>query len=301
MTTTTRTWTQKQKDDLITETISLQASLNTNLTSLIKKIPTTTIPTTTIPTTTTPATTQRANFEPFTDLAISSNNYSPNNFQYINNYKNSFNQINDIIDTDDATKYNQRAFDTYLHIQNQKIAELELSVDNMPTRPNVVRPIKAIKNVENSQTLNVEKYPIPTGTGTMITTPNDYYLIYANNRCVEFIPPTTSTATGITSPNTNAELGYDMRPCNASKPNQQFKLNYIPNFQAYNNNIHPSNTDKYTLNNADSSVYGFYSVNPNNDSYNKHCLQLNDDGLSVVPCNLEGSQRFKPFYQSVLP
>lgn len=288
MSTSTRILTPEQKTALIEATKLQQENLKRTLTSLNNKIQATI--------TSTPT----EKLEPFTDLAISSINYNPANFNYVNNYKNTFNQINDIIDTDDTTKYNKKAFDTYIYIQNKKLNDLQESINGMPTRPNISRPIKAIKNLENSQILNIEKYPNPTAP-----TPNDYYLIYANNKCVEFIPPTTATTPTnpiSTSPGTIGETGWDLKPCNASNPNQQFKLNNIPNPTAYNNMIYnDNNKSKYTLNDASSSLYGFYTVNPNNDTYKTHCLQLNDDGLSVVPCNLEGSQRFKPFYQSVLP
>ena len=293
MSTPTRILAPEQKTALIAETKLQQQNLQRTLTSLNNKIQATITPT------------QTESFESFTDLAISSINYNTEHLNYINNYKNSFNQINDIIDTDDTTKYNKKAFDTYLYIQNKKLTDLQESINGMPTRPNVSRPIKAIKNIDNSQILNIEKYPNPTATEPTPTTPNDYYLIYANNKCVEFIPPTTPiTPTNpiSTSPGTIAETGWDLKPCNASNPNQQFKLTNIQNQTVYNNMIYnDNNKSKYTLNDASSSLYGFYTVNPNNDTYKTHCLQLNDDGLSVVPCNLESSQRFKTFYQSVLP
>ena len=83
----------------------------------------------------------------------------------------------------------------------------------------------------------VEKYPNPTPTisrTTSRTIPDDYYLVYANNRCVEVIPNPTN-ASGNTQSNS---LGWTMNPCNASNPNQQFKLNSIANMNTYNNMIY---------------------------------------------------------------
>ena len=86
--------------------------------------------------------------------------------------------------------------------------------------------------------------------------------------------------------------------CNANEPKQQFKINKINNIDQYNNPITNTNNKNYKIQSDSLTKYGFYSVNPS-IAYDQ-CLQLNNDGISVMPCTMNSSQRFTTNYHSVL-
>ena len=196
------------------------------------------------------------------------------------------------------------AFDTYKYIQDKKITNINSILDDLSSKQTsrTSLPIKGIKSLNNSKILNVETYPNPTATNHGMPTtysgnnatqyPN--YLIYGNSGCLEYIPTPTNT-----SPNTsnNNQEHYNFNSCNANNRNQQFVINKIHNITNYNNAIptlKPNNSN-YQINDPSSvQYYGFSIINPSTDT--NQCLQLNNDGLSVIPCTLETSQRFKELY-----
>ena len=58
------------------------------------------------------------------------------------------------------------------------------------------------------------------------------------------------------------------------------------------------NKDKI-LKDSSSTMFNFNVINPVDEQ--DKCLQLNNDGLSVMPCSLDLSQRFRESYFTVLP
>jgi len=235
----------------------------------------------------------------------------------INKYINIYND--EIALLDDPKNMEKISNDTYMHIKNKKLEDLKNKFDTLNTSTNKIKKqIKGIKSLNNSKILNVETYPNPTATSTGMpstysgnnATQYPYYLIYGNNGCLEYIPtPTntsintstnTSTKTSTNTSNNNQEH-YNFNSCNANNPNQQFLINKIPNITNYNNAIptlNPNNL-KYQIKDTSSvQYYGFSIINPSTDT--NQCLQLNNDGLSVIPCTLETSQRFKELYNVTL-
>ena len=209
--------------------------------------------------------------------------------------------------TDSDTDYDKVAFDTYMHLQDKKINELQTNLNNIQTQFGTLKtpPVKAFRNLSNSQVLNVEGYlkPDPTATNngqpsTNNGQPSTYigngasadqypnYLIYGNNGCLQY----NSTA------NESIPATWSFASCNASKPSQQFYAKQITDKDSYNN---PITDEKYKIKNIANVDMGFYVVNP--ISSDNQCLQLNNDGLSVMPCNMDSTQRFKPMYQNAIP
>ena len=228
--------------------------------------------------------------EPFGNINVQNSIIlSPNPNVELNNYVNSYN--NAIALLDDPNQLNKASFDTYTHIQDKKIAELNnnlaLLQQNIKQNNNV--PIKSFKSMNSSQILNVEEYPNPSNNGQDVTYKgngsNNYpnYLIYSNNGCVEYNK-------------TNKE--WKINSCDSNNPNQQFTTTQINNINQYNSPITNSMNQNRLLNDSSSTQFGFYVVNPNN--INDQCLQLNNDGLSIMPCTMDSSQRFRPKYKSVL-
>lgn len=202
-----------------------------------------------------------------------------------------YNQSIDLIS--DQNIINDAAFNTYINIQNRKLTELQNAIDKFPTNNNKQNnPIKAIKNIFTSNLLNVEEYSDPTidvasrnpkrnyiGNGS-VKYPN--YLIYGNNGCLQY---------------NNNNKNYAFQPCNANQAEQRFSMNEITNIDQYNNKINDPKNESYKIQSSDNTIMGFYVVTPENDP--NSCITINGDGLSVLPCNMNSSQRFKPYYHSI--
>jgi hypothetical protein len=199
---------------------------------------------------------------------------------------------------DDPNLMSQANFDAYIHLQDNKIAQLQSAIASFPTNPsNQNNPIRSIKNLKTSVGLNLEPYPDPA-TQTSLPTyyngngaptyPN--YLIYSNNGCIQYKPRDTAN---------KEPASWDVRGCNSNLAGQRFNIQQVSNMEKYNNLITDPNNASYKINDENSTIFGFYVVNP--EGYNDQCLQLNGDGLSIMPCNMDSSQRFKTYYHPINP
>ena len=222
-----------------------------------------------------------------------------NNVPELKDYVTAYNESIALLD--DPNNLNQLNFDTYIHLQDKKLAELNQLITDIQTIQkknnangiNQSKPIKAIRNLNTSTILNVEEYPDP-----QITNPNNpyyngngavnypNYVIYGNNGCLQYNKGT--------SPENLSS--YNFQPCNSNNANQRFTMQKITNKDEYNSRI--SDPSKH-INRDDTVIMGFYVVNPEIDQ--NQCITLNNNGLTVEPCNLYSSQRFKPYYHSVNP
>ena len=136
-----------------------------------------------------------------------------------------------------------------------------------------------------------------TYTGNKSTTyPN--YLIYGNNGCLEFDPSPTSKLSDDNSSTLPKSPIWNFKSCDSNNPHQQFTVSKVSTLTQYNAPITNKSNSSYIINDASNAKLGFYTVNPIN-SFDQ-CLQLNNDGISVMPCNMDSSQRFKPSFQSVI-
>ena len=181
---------------------------------------------------------------------------------------------------------------------DNKIANLQSAIASFPTNaPPKNNPIRAIKNLKTSTGLNLEPYPDPATQTSLPTTykgngatkyPN--YLIYSNNGCLQYAAADAST---------KAPATWTVQPCNSNLGGQRFNMQQVGNMDQYNKLITDPNNASYKITDPNSTIFGFYVVNPEGQS--DQCLQLNGDGLSVMPCNMDASQRFKPYYHSIKP
>lgn len=197
---------------------------------------------------------------------------------------------------DDPNRFAQANFDAYIHMQDIKLNDLQDSIASFPTSPSTGNyQIKSIKNLKTSSLLNVEPYPDPR---TQTSLPTSYrgngavnypnYVIYGNNGCVQYSPQSSDGKTA---------AAWSFQPCNSNLPGQRFNMQQINNLNNYNAKITNPDNLSYRISDPNSSVFGFYVVNP--EGYTDQCLQLNQDGLSVMPCNMDSSQRFKPYYHNI--
>ena len=214
---------------------------------------------------------------------------NPNEKTEIYNYANTYNK--NIALLDDPNKMTQASFDTYIYIQNKKInnlkKELKLVEEQIQNTKLTKNKIKSFKSMNNSQMINVELYDDENNNNSG-KYPN--YLIYGNNGCLDYDNKKEYESVSVAPT-------WKFNSCNANNSKQQFVSNKINDLESYNSYI--DNNNKENILNDDSNImFGFNIINPIDDD--KKCLQINNDGISVMPCTLKYDQRFQPSYNSVL-
>ena len=251
--------------NIINQQADIKNKLNANIENL--ELLNTTMDTTTI--------------EPF------SNYLNSNNFPDIKNYADVFNK--NIALLDDPKNIKKQKFDTYIYMQNKKIKEMKEELIKLQTqvqKQSKLSPdIKSFKNMNTSQSLNIELYN-DNKPNNSITYPN--YLIYGNDGCLEY-----NKNNGTQSPQ------WNFKSCDSNNKNQQFTSTKINNLETYNSFINSETNKDKILKDSSSTMFNFNVINPVDEQ--DKCLQLNNDGLSVMPCSLDLSQRFRESYFTVLP
>ena len=91
---------------------------------------------------------------------------------------------------------------------------------------------------------------------------------------------------------------WNFNSCDANNKNQQFVSTTINNLETYNSFINNDNQDLKLKDNTN-TLFGFNVITPIDTQ--DHCLQLNNEGLSVMPCTIDFSQRFRESYSTVIP
>ena len=262
-------------------------------------------------------------YESFENVNNGSIMLNPETYPEVSDYANVYNQ--NIALLDDPRNMINASFNTYIHIQDKKLNGLRQNLNKLQTdiqNNNVVfSGIKGFKSMNNSKILNVEDYNDPN-FNYMITNPNSTnpnstnpnstnpnstnkfnykingatqypnYLIYGNNGCLQYEQST------IDKYNKPIPATWKFQSCNANEPRQQFVSTQVNDLNTYNSFI-PDENRSSRLNGPNTTTFGFNIVNPINSQ--DKCLQLNNDGLSVMPCNLDFEQRFRPIYNTVLP
>ena len=261
--------------------------------------------------------TSRSNFDniPAPQMPPLLNSNSANDFLLsestspdINTYIQPFNSSVGLMD--DPLNMQKYAFNMYLSLQNDKLNTLNTQLTSLEKQnkqfktANSSYPIKSVKNTASALSLNVDEYTsrgISTSNynasaslkpasstfinGTNTCTPinnseNNYYLLYANNRCLSYDDP-------------NSE--YAFQPCNANDPMQQFYINPVNTQCDYN---HFACTK---IGSASSVKMGFNVITPRTNS-GKCVTTYPDNRVTVEPCTLTGSnnQKFQTFYKNIL-
>ena len=219
---------------------------------------------------------------------------NPLQYPEISDYANVYNK--NVALLDDPNNMSQAAFDTYIYLQDKKISELQTDLvelqNNIQKTKNSNSDIKGFKSMNNSQILNTEIY---NTNNTNINSSNKYpnYLIYGNNKCLEY------NKGYIDNNNVPQSSTWSFQNCNANDSKQQFISNKISDISSYNSYIQDPNNRTSQIKSNNTTLFGFNVVNPANDT--SQCLQLNSEGLSVMPCTLDFTQRFKPVYNTVIP
>lgn len=216
----------------------------------------------------------------------------PTSIEDISNYI----DANSIISSSDKNKLKQIFNINFLqHLQNQEIKNLESDLNNLSGKAPKKRDrlTKGLKSIDSGSILKVGY--IDNKNYNFIDKPK-FSLVMDENKqsCLEYLPEKNINENEEIE--TVKEVGCDY---DINKENQKFSYHKITGNNDFNNALHPDYNnykiaDYYNLNN-----YPFYIVNPYVKGNNgiqivdkKECLTLNDDGLSVEPCNLKSSQRF---------
>lgn len=216
----------------------------------------------------------------------------PSNEQDLNDYISSSN----IIKSSDKTKLKQKFKLNFLqHLQNHEIKKLEtdLNLLEKKTHKDNNKIPKGLKGISSGAVLKVGY--IDKGNYNFPLKPK-FSLVMDENKqsCLAILPFKKKNKNGEVETVKEVGCDYDI---NANQ--QKFNYTKINGNNDFNDALHPDNkqysvADYYRLNN-----YPFYLVHPfekqDNGYYDvnkKECLTLNDDGLSVEPCNLKQTQRF---------
>ena len=204
------------------------------------------------------------------------------------NHKNIMENINN------PEKLQDIRFNISQHVQDSKIQNLEEELSNIENlkMKNVnyinsnnkedTKIIKSIKNIQNSKILNVH---LPDDISPE-DVDNHEYMVFGNGKCLSFKKTKNNEDKLVNE--------YKFVDCNRQEPEQLFKIDKVYNKNQYNNKI---NNPIHQITSTKFDTMGFYAVSPKDDL--KECLTLNDDGLTIQPCDLNSNQRYTVFNKIV--
>lgn len=177
-----------------------------------------------------------------------------------------------------ATATNRHIFDISQGIQNKTITNLTNKYNELNTRVNKdlegdVPIIKSITSHSDGKNINLIKS-------------GDFHNISLNGGCLFVVNDTTGE---VDYDITNYSRNDKNKICLANNPDQQFKLHKVEDVDGYKLLTNSSTNELPHYDNE----YPFYLITPKNNE--KLCLQTEDDGVSIQPCNLNISQRWKGF------
>jgi hypothetical protein len=171
---------------------------------------------------------------------------------------------------EDTESADNKLFQIKQHRQNNKMNQLETNIEkyNQTIKDLGVDDdeLRSMKSQSESVNLNIKRI---SDLGN--NPDNGKYLIFINNQCMSY-------------ENRGDVDTYSLAFCNKSNPKLHFKIKSIGDVEEYNK--HVSNVDKIT---SDYAIgFPFSIVKP--DSVNDKCVSLDQEGLSVQPCNLSDYQ-----------
>lgn len=222
--------------------------------------------------------------EPFIDTI----NLNSESFPKIKSYAEIYNK--NVALLDDPNDLKSKTFEAYIYMQNNKIQKLRTDLLELQTKiqaqKKITPAIKSFKSMNTSQAFNIELYDEQNPNNS---NSRDYpnYLIYGNNGCLEY-----------EKKNGDQSAQWKFTSCDSNNKNQKFVSSKIDNLETYNSFINSDINEDRKIKNNTSTLFGFNVINPLEAK--DQCLQLNNDGLSVMPCSLDFSQRFRESYSTVL-
>ena len=275
------TFPEKMTKDQSSKILGLQASLKTKINSIITDF--NSFLETNVVNYSSDKTDQTV--EPFIDTII----LNSDSFPEIKSYAEIYNK--NVALLDDPNDLKSKTFEAYIYMQNNKIQKLRTDLLELQTKiqthKKITPSIKSFKSMNTSQAFNIELYNEQNPNNSRSS---DYpnYLIYGNNGCLEY-----------EKQNGDQSSKWKFTSCDSNNNKQKFVSSKIDNLETYNSFINSDINEDRKLKNNTSTLFGFNVINPLEAK--DQCLQLNNDGLSVMPCTLDFSQRFRESYTTVLP
>lgn len=147
---------------------------------------------------------------------------------------------------------------------NNKINEIETKIADLESlstlyKPELVKEPSTIKSVQNGMNMGLSE----TKLGN--------YNIHLNNGCLRV----------------DASGNYNVAICNPNDPTQEFESKYIINDVSYDNNLMKGMD---TIKPSDNIRYPFSLIKSSNNGF---CLQNNHGKISLEPCQVRKSQRWR--------
>ena len=188
---------------------------------------------------------------------------------------------------------------------NSPFTDIKQNFNNIPTTTNSNNPTTT--NYTNPTTTSYKK----STTNITLSNPFIYdqqingasqypnYLIYGNNGCLQYEESVDTKNTDAYGNKKIIPATWSFKTCDANEPRQQFVSTKVNDLKTYNNFITNPNNASNKIRSINTTTFGFNVINPINNQ--DQCLQLNNDGLSVMPCSLDFEQRFRPIYNTVIP
>lgn len=182
--------------------------------------------------------------------------YSSSKFDtsFVDTLKNRFNFMNDIRNSTVNTNINYNK--DVMKELDENISDLETSLNILPE---VKNPLTGVRSLQNGMKMGVS------------LNKNNNYKVHLNGGCL----------------NDKGNLNYHVNTCSDDKKTQEFNILNIQSDGFYNAILEPS-LDK--VRDSDSIEYPFYVIKSKNSD---RCLQNNFGKLTIQPCMVKKSQRWK--------
>ena len=171
-----------------------------------------------------------------------------------------------------------KLFQIKQHRQNNKLNKIESDITEYNRQLEDIgidnSELKSIKSQAESVNLNIKQIHTDENNSA-----NNKYILFTNEQCLSY---------DTEKEDKENEDTYKLAFCNRSDPKLHFKINSVGDVEEYNN--HVSNSDQIT---SDYVIgFPFSVVKPSNSS--NQCLTLDQEGMSVQPCNLQEAQMWHP-------
>lgn len=201
-----------------------------------------------------------------------------NAYQHVMEHNKIMNEINNKENLTDMK------FNISQYVQDSKINNLEQELANIERMKQIqsvynidyndTNEIKSISNYDNTKSMNVY---LPEDIDPKREELHEY-MVFGNGKCLEFKKQPDGT---------KMVNEYKFVDCNRNDDTQLFKIDKIRDIKNFNDKV---DNPFYKIKSSENDVFGFHTLSPK--LHTTQCITLNDDGLTIQPCNLQVEQRF---------
>jgi hypothetical protein len=177
-----------------------------------------------------------------------------------------------------SAKMNRQVFNVSQQTQNYNLNKMEDEVDKLTAYFNKELSLSDKKEVKSITSHN-------SGMNLNLIKRDDHYSIPVNNGCLFVVDNESGTVDYDVS---SIDRTDKNKICIANNPEQHFKLSKIDGLDGYQKLTGSPVIDRPMDN--ESVEYPFYVLKPR--KYEKMCLQSDNDGVTIQPCNFNKKQRW---------